>query len=184
MGLLEGHRGLVVGIANARSLAYGIARQAHAEGAELAVTYQNEVLRRRVEPLASDLRASYVGACDLSTDEAIADLASALTRHWGRLDFVVHAVASAKHEELEGRFVDTSREGFAYALDTSAYSLVALARATEPLLKASEHSPSLLTLSYYGAEKAMPSYNVMGVAKAALEAAVRYLAVDLGPGGV
>ncbi|MBC7793541.1 MAG: enoyl-ACP reductase [Clostridia bacterium] len=182
MGLLSGTRGLVVGIANERSLAYGIAKAARAEGAELAVTYQNELMKKRVEPIAEELRAYHVGPCDLGNDAAIADLASKLSV--AGLDFVVHAVASAKREELGGRYVDTSRDGFALALDISVYSLVALTRHMAPLLAASKHHPSILTLSYIGARVVMPNYNVMGVAKAALEASVRYLANDLGPSGV
>lgn len=181
VGLLSGHRGLIVGIANARSLAHGIARHARTEGAELAITYQNELMQRRVAPLAEELDAAIVSECDLTRDDQVAAVAATIAERWGSLDFVVHAVAGAKQEELAGRFLETSRDGFALAMDVSVYSLVTLVRACEPLLKKSEHSPSVLTLSYYGAEKAMPSYNVMGVAKAALEAAVRYLAVDLGP---
>lgn len=182
MGLLSGTRGLIVGIANERSLAYGIAKAARAEGAELAITYQGDVMKKRVEPIANELGAFYTGSCDLTDDAAIADLASKLSDRG--LDFVVHAVASAKREELSGRFMDTSRDGFALAMDVSVYSLVALTRHMAPLLAQSKHHPSILTLSYIGARVVMPSYNVMGVAKAALEASVRYLANDLGPSGV
>lgn len=183
MPLLEGRRGLVVGIANERSIAYGIARAAAREGAELAVTCQDERLARRVEPIAERLDADLVRICDLTSEEDVANLAATLRARWGRLDFVVHAVAYANRDELDGRFLDTSRNGFAMALDVSVYSLVSLVRALEPLLSAAG-AASVLTLSYYGSEKAVPSYNVMGVAKAALEAAVRYLAVDLGRSGV
>lgn len=184
MGILSGKRGLVVGIANERSLAYGIARACAEHGAELAITYQNEKLATRVEPLASALGAKLCLPCDLTESDAVAGLVGRLTEAWGGLDFVVHAVATAKREELEGRFVDTSREGFLLALDVSVYTLVSLTRALEPLLAGRERGAAVLTLSYYGAEKAIPNYNVMGVAKAALEASVRYLAVDLGPRGV
>ncbi len=182
MGLLSGHRGLIVGIANERSLAYGIARSAKAEGAELAVTYQNELMKKRVEPIARELGAFHVAPCDLGNDAEIAAVMQALEP--GGLDFVVHAVASAKREELSGSFLQTSRDGFAMAMDVSCYSLIALARHAAPLLEASKNNPSILTLSYLGAKVVVPSYNVMGVAKAALEATVRYLAVDLGPRGV
>jgi enoyl-[acyl-carrier protein] reductase I len=182
MGLLSGTRGLIVGIANERSLAYGIAKAARAEGAELAITYQNELMKKRVEPIAAELGAFYTGACDLGDETAIADLASKLAGDG--LDFVVHAVASAKREELSGRFLETSRDGFALAMDVSVYSLVALTRHMAPLLAKSTKHPSILTLSYIGAQVVIPSYNVMGVAKAALEASVRYLASDLGPSGV
>jgi enoyl-[acyl-carrier protein] reductase I len=182
MALLSGRRGLIVGIANERSLAYGIAKAAKAEGAELAVTYQNELMKKRVEPIAAELGAFHVAQCDLGKDEEIAAVMKALEP--GGLDFVVHAVASAKREELSGSFLQTSRDGFAMALDVSCYSLIALTRHAAPLLEKSSKNPSVLTLSYIGAKVVVPSYNVMGVAKAALEATVRYLAVDLGPRGV
>ena len=178
--LLAGRRGLVVGVANERSLAYGIARAARQHGAEVVLTHQNERLREPVSKIATELGAAAVLPCDVAEDAQIAALMTDLQGRWGRLDFVVHAVAAARREELDGRFVDTSRAGFAMALDVSVYSLLALARAAEPLLRQGTH-PSILTLSYYAAEKAMPHYNVMGVAKAALESAVRYLALDLGP---
>jgi len=179
--MLEGKRGLVVGIANERSIAYGIARAARAVGATLAVTYQNDRLLRRVEPLARDLGATVVMPCDVTRDEEIANVAERLTEAWGSIDFLVHAVAFAEREDLEGRFVDTGRAGFATALDVSAYSLVALSRALLPLFA---QGGSIVTLSYGGSRRAMPNYNIMGVAKAALEATVRYLAADLGPDGV
>jgi enoyl-[acyl-carrier protein] reductase I len=184
MGLLDGCCGLVVGIANERSLAYAIAEMARSQGATLAVTYQNERLRGRVEGLAESLRAEIVAPLDVADDAQLDALRDRIATGWGRLDFVVHSVAFAQRHELEGRCVDTSRDGFALAMDISVYSLIALARRFEELLAQSSRSPSLLTLSYYGAEKAIPNYNVMGVAKAALEAAVRYLAADLGPKGV
>jgi enoyl-[acyl-carrier protein] reductase I len=183
MALLSGRRGLILGIANERSLAHGIARAARREGAALALTYQNERLRGSVEALAGSLEAELVLPCDLTRDEEVTRLRDALAGRWGRLDFLVHAVAGARREELDGRFVDTSRDGFAMALDVSVYSLVAAVRALEPLLREGE-APSVLTLTYLGAERAVPHYNVMGVAKAALEATVRYLARDLGPAGI
>ncbi len=180
MGLLSGARGLIVGIANERSLAYGIAKACRAEGAELAVTYQNELMKKRVEPIAHELDAFLTAPCDLSNDIEISSVVAVA----GQLDFVVHAVASAKREELTGRFVDTSRDGFAMAMDISVYSLITLARAVAPVLAQSKRNPSILTLSYIGSQVVVPSYNVMGVAKAALESSVRYLAADLGPSGV
>ena len=184
MGLLQGRRGLVIGIANQRSIAYGIARALVREGAEIAVTYQDERLRDRVEEIAAELGLWVLGACDLARDADVAAVVARLGERWDGLDFMVHAVAHAKRDELTGRFVDTSRDGFALAMDISVYSLVALTRALELLLRAGRGAPSVLTLSYLGGERVVPNYNVMGVAKAALEAAVRYLAVDLGPAGV
>lgn len=181
--LLPLRRGLIVGIANERSLAYGIAKAARGAGAELAITYQNSRLQPQVEGIGAALEAALVLPCDLTNASEVARLMSTLQDRWGRLDFVVHAVAAAKREELEGRFLDTSRDGFAMAMDVSVYSLITLARAAEPLLRRGT-SPSLLTLTYAGSERAMPNYNVMGVAKAALESSVRYLARDMGPHGV
>ena len=184
MGLLAGHRGLVVGVANARSLATAIARSCRREGAELMLTFQGERLEASVREIAGELGVSLVEPCDVTRDDEVAALAARVEATWGRLDFLVHAVASARREELEGAFLDTSRAGFATALDVSCYSLVALARAFAPLLARGEGAPSILTLSYLGGERVVPNYNVMGVAKAALEASVRYLAADLGPRGV
>lgn len=181
--LLEGRRGLIVGIANERSIAWGIARAVQQAGARLAVTYQDDRLASRVLPLAAELKAEHVAVCDLLRDDAPVALAGELQRLWGGLDFLVHAVAYAERKDLDGRFVDTDRAGFRTAMEASVYSLVALVRACEPLLRAGQ-APSVLTLTYYGGEKAIPHYNVMGVAKAALESAVRYLAQDLGPVGI
>jgi enoyl-[acyl-carrier protein] reductase I len=181
--LLQGRRGLIIGIANERSLAFGIARACHDQGASLAVTYQSARLERRVLPLARELGAELCLPCDLTSDAEVQAVVEAVRRTWGGLDFLVHAVAHARREELEGRFVETSRDGFVEAMGGSVFSLVKLCRAFEPLL-ALGSSPSVVTLSYYGGDKAMPSYNVMGLAKAALEAAVRYLAADLGPQGI
>lgn len=184
MKLLENRCGLIVGIANERSIAHGIARACAAHGARLAFTYQNERLEKRVGPIAEELGAELVMPCDLLDDSALANVRATLEEKWGHLDFVVHAVAYAEKEDLQGRFVDTSRAGFRTAMDASVYSLVALCREMGPLLEKSEVGASILTLSYYGSQKVVLNYNVMGVAKAALEASVRYLAADLGPSGI
>ena len=177
-GLLAGKKGLVVGVANERSIAWGIARLARAEGADLAFTYQGEALEKRVRPLAESVESSVVVPLDV-TDEAQADSAfDAVGRHFGTLDFVVHCVAFAERSDLAGRTIDTSRDGFLKALEISAYSLLLLARKAEPLMN---DGGSILALSYYGSVKTVPNYNVMGIAKAALESAVRYAAADLGP---
>ncbi len=179
--LLAGKRGLVVGVANHRSIAWGIARAAANAGAELAFTYQGEILERRVRPLAESVGAPILEALDV-TDEAQLDaLFSRVAAEWGRLDFVVHSIAFADREDLAGRTVDTSREGFRKALDISAYSLIALARRAEPLMQS---GGSIIAMTYLGSRLAVPNYNVMGIAKAALEAAIRYLALDLGPGAI
>ena len=184
MGALEGRRGLIVGIANERSIAHGIARACVAQGASIAITYQNERLAKRVKPIAEELGAELVLPCDLMDDTAVRALVDQLEEQWGKLDFLVHAVAFANREDLEGRFVDTSLDGFRTAMDVSVYTLVSLTRACEQLLKKAEGQAAVLTLSYYGSEKVVPNYNVMGVAKAALEASVRYLAAELGPVGI
>ena len=177
-GLLAGKRGLVMGVANNRSIAWGIAKAAHAHGAELAFTYQGDALKKRVEPLAAELGGQVVGHCDV-TDSASLDAVFAETeRRFGKLDFVVHAIAFSDKDELTGRYVDTSEANFTKSLLISCYSFTAVAQRAEKLMT---EGGSLLTLTYYGAEKWMPHYNVMGVAKAALEASVRYLAADLGP---
>jgi enoyl-[acyl-carrier protein] reductase I len=181
--LLEGKQGLVLGVANKRSLAWGIAQAAAREGARLALTYQGERLRENVLDLAATLNGgALVLPCDVARDEEIAALADALRPSFGTLDFLVHAVAFARREELEGRFVDTSRAGYLLAQDISSYSLTALARHAAPLMQGREGS--IVTLSYLGGERVVPNYNVMGVAKAALEMSVRYLAADLGPLGI
>lgn len=173
---------LVFGVANERSIAWGISQALHAQGAKLGFTFAGEALEKRVRPLAASIGADLVLPCDVTSDEQIAQVFEQLRAQWGRLDVLVHSVAFANREDLDGRFVDTSREGFRLALDVSAYSLIALARAAEPLLSAAKGS--IITLTYYGAEKVVLNYNVMGVAKAALEASVRYLAADLGPAGI
>ncbi|GIV97672.1 MAG: enoyl-[acyl-carrier-protein] reductase [NADH] [Herpetosiphonaceae bacterium] len=178
MGLLEGKKALIFGVANDHSIAWGIARAFHEHGAQLAFSYASEALERRVRPLAEQVGSSFVEQCNVSDDGQIEALFEKVRDHFGSFDILIHAIAFARREELNGRFVDTSRDGFALALDISAYSLVALTRAALPLLNP---GASILTLTYYGSEKVIPHYNVMGVAKAALEACVRYLAADLGP---
>jgi len=179
--LLDGKRGLILGIANKRSLAWGIAQAAHREGARLAVTYQGERLEENVRELAQQLRDPLILPCDVAKDDDLKALAASVRDGLGGLDFVVHAVAFALREELDGEFVNTSREGYRLAQDISSYSLTALARETTPLM---ESGGSIVTLSYLGGERVVPHYNVMGVAKAALEMSVRYLAADLGPKGI
>jgi len=181
MKLLEGKTALIFGLANKHSIAWGIARAFHEEGAELGFSYGIPQLERRVMPLAEQLGVDFVEMCDVTKEEDIDVVFEKAAARFGKIDILVHAVAFAKQEDLTGRFVDTSRDGFALALDISAYSLVALSRRAVPLMA---DSGSILTMSYYGAEKAVPHYNVMGVAKAALEASVRYLAADLGPDGI
>lgn len=180
-GLMSGKRGLVIGVANNRSIAWGIARALAAHGADIAFTYQGDALRKRVEPLAAELGARVVGHCDVTEPATIDAVFNALAADWGSLDFVVHAVAFSDKDELDGRYVDTSADNFTKTMQISCYSFTAIAQRAEKLMTS---GGSLLTLTYYGAEKVMPHYNVMGVAKAALEASVRYLAVDLGPKGI
>lgn len=177
-GLLKGKKGLVMGVANNRSIAWGIAKAAHDAGAELAFTYQGDQLKKRVEPLAAELNAAVLGHCDVTDATTIDAVFAQVERLWGKLDFVVHCIAFADKNELTGRYVDTSQENFSQSLLISCYSFTAIAQRAEKLM---HEGGSLLTLSYYGAEKWMPHYNVMGVSKAALEASVRYLAADLGP---
>jgi enoyl-[acyl-carrier protein] reductase I len=179
--LMEGKRGLVMGIANNRSIAWGIARACANHGAEMALTYQGDALRRRVEPLAQEIGAHVAGHCDVTDMSTLDAVFDGIREKWGRLDFVVHAIAFSDKDELDGRYVETSRENFQRTMDISVYSLTAVAKRAEPLMT---NGGSILTLTYYGAEKVMPHYNVMGVAKAALEASVRYLAVDLGGAGI
>jgi enoyl-[acyl-carrier protein] reductase I len=181
MMLLEGRKGLILGVANKVSIAWAIAESAAREGAQLAFTYQGERLKENVDALAAQLPGSKTYPCDVTSDEQIAGLMKGVEADLGGLDFLVHAVAYAPAEELKGEFINTSRQGFATALDISAYSLIAVSRAALPLMK---NGGSIITLSYLGAERVVPRYNVMGVAKAALEATVRYLANDLGPRGV
>ena len=180
--LLEGKQGLVLGIANKRSIAWGIAQAVAREGARLAVTYQGERLEENVRELAGSLQDPLILPCDVSKDQDLDALAESIKKGFGGIDFVVHAVAYALREELDGEFVNTSREGYRMAQDISSYSLTALARRTAPLMDG--RGGSIVTLSYLGGERVVPHYNVMGVAKAALEMSVRYLAADLGPRGI
>ena len=179
--LLTGKKALILGVANNRSIAYGIAKAFTANGANIALTWPGEAIRKRVEPLAKELNAAFTLPCDVAGDAGIAAAVETVRSHWDTIDILVHAVAFANREDLQGRYIDTSRAGFALALDISAYSLTALCKAFEPMLP---EGGSVITLTYYGAEKVVANYNVMGVAKAALEASVRYLAYDLGANGV
>ncbi len=176
-GILAGKRGLVMGVANNRSIAWGIAKAARDAGAELAFTFQGDALEKRVRPLAAELGAAVVGHCDVTDAASIDAVFAEVQRLWGKIDFVVHCIAFSDKDELTGRYVDTSEANFNKSLNISCFSFTAVAQRAEKLMT---DGGSLLTLSYYGAEKWMPHYNVMGVAKAALEASVRYLAADLG----
>ncbi len=177
-GLMKGKRGLIMGVANNRSIAWGIAKAIHAQGGELAFTYQGDALKKRVEPLAQELGAVMAGHCDVTDESTIDAVFDNLEKLWGKIDFVVHAIGFSDKDELTGRYVDTSAANFAMTMNISVYSFTAVAKRAEKLMT---DGGSLLTMTYYGAEKVMPNYNVMGVAKAALEASVKYLAVDLGP---
>jgi enoyl-[acyl-carrier protein] reductase I len=176
-GLMRGKRGLVMGVANNRSIAWGIARACREQGAELAFTYQGEALKKRVEPLAAEINGLVVGHCDVTEAASIDAVFAKVEKDWGSLDFLVHAVAFSDREQLSGRYVDTTEANFTNTLLISCYSFTAVAQRAEKLMPS---GGSMLTLTYYGAEKWLPHYNVMGVAKAALEASVRYLAADLG----
>ena len=180
-GLLAARKGLVMGVANDRSLAWGIARAANAHGAELAFTYQGETLEKRVQPLAESVGSSLVLPCDVTDESSVETTFAAVADQWGGLDFVIHAIAYSDKEELKGQYLDTSRENFLNTLDISCYSFTSICRRAGALLN---EGGSLITLTYAGAERVVPHYNVMGVAKAALEASVRYLAVDLGGRGI
>lgn len=177
-GLMAGKRGLVMGVANERSIAWGISQACRDQGAELAFTYQGAALRKRVEPLAASVGSDIVLDCDVTEPESIDAVFAEIEARWGKLDFVLHAIAYADKNELKGRYVDTSPENFERSLNISCYSFTAIAQRAEKLMT---DGGSLLTLTYYGAEKVMPHYNVMGIAKAALETSVRYMAMDLGP---
>jgi enoyl-[acyl-carrier protein] reductase I len=180
-GLMAGKRGLIFGVANNRSIAWGIAKACADQGAELALTYQGDAFRKRVEPLAAELGAFVAGHCDVTDMATVDEVFANVAKKFGKIDFLVHAVAFSDKEELTGRYVDTTRDNFLRTMDISVYSFTALAKRAEPLMT---DGGSLLTLTYYGAEKVMPHYNVMGIAKAGLEASVRYLAVDLGGKGI
>lgn len=178
---MAGKKGLILGIANDRSLAWGIARSVARHGAELAITYQGEALLKRVRPLAETLGCDFLLPCDVTDAESVDALFAALAERWGRLDFLVHAVAFSDKEQLKGRYADTTRENFLRTMDISCFSFTDLARRASAMMP---EGGSMVTLTYYGAERVMPHYNVMGVAKAALEASVRYLATDLGAQGI
>lgn len=183
MGFLAGKKALIVGVANNKSIAYGIAKQMHEQGAEIALTYQTEKLKSRVEKIAEELGSDTVLPLDVTSDEQIESVFTELSKKWDGLDILVHSVAFAPREELEGRMIDAStRSGFSIAHDISAYSLTALTKAGYDMLN--KNNGSVLTVSYLGAERAVPNYNVMGIAKASLEATVRYLAADLGQDGI
>lgn len=175
--LMAGKRGLIMGVANNKSLGWGIAQAVAAQGAELAFTYQGEALQKRVAPLAESVRSNIILPCDVTDEASIDTLFDTLKKEWGSLDFLVHSIGYSDKNELTGRYVDTSRENFLMSMDISCYSFTALAKKASELMM---DGGSLLTLSYYGAEKVVPHYNVMGLAKAALETSVQYLAVDLG----
>jgi len=176
-GIMKGKRGLIVGLANERSIAWGIANSLANNGAQVALTYQNDAIKKRVEPLAEKINALVLGKCDVSDPIMLDNIFAQIAERWGKLDFLVHALAFSDKNELTGRFLDTTETNFSNTMLISVYSFVSLVARAEPLMS---EGGSVLTMSYYGAEKVMPHYNVMGVAKAALEASVRYLAVDLG----
>lgn len=179
--LMKNKRGLIMGVANDHSIAWGIARTLRAHGAELAFTYQGDSLKKRVEPLAKEAGSTFILDCDVQNEGQVDSVFEAIEKEWGDLDFLVHAVAYSSKEELKGRYVDTTLENFLQTMHISCYSFTSVMRRAAPLMK---KGGSAMTLTYYGAEKVMPNYNVMGVAKAALEASTRYLAADLGPQGI
>jgi enoyl-[acyl-carrier protein] reductase I len=179
--LMAGKRGLIMGVANDRSIAWGIAKAIHAQGAQSAFTYQGDALKKRVTPLADSIGAKIVLPCDVTDHASIDSVFAELKRTWGSIDYVVHAIGFSNKEELRGRYIDTSAENFAMTMNISCYSFTAIAQRAEKLMT---NGGSLLTLTYYGSERVMPHYNVMGVAKAGLEASVRYLAEDLGKKGI
>lgn len=181
MGLMTGKRGVIFGVANDKSIAWGVAQQLHAAGAELAFTYLNEALEKRVRPLADSLGSTIILPCDVQNEEEMVAVFAALEKQWGKIDFVVHAIAFANREDLKRPFSQTSREGFQLALGVSAYSLVSMTRCAMPVLR---EGGSIITMTYLGSVRAVPAYNVMGVAKAALESSVRYLAAELGEKGI
>jgi enoyl-[acyl-carrier protein] reductase I len=178
---MAGKRGIIMGVANNRSIAWGIAKACHEQGAEIAFTWQGEALKKRVEPLAQELDAFMAGDCDVTNLDSVDAVFKNLEDKWGKIDFVVHAIAFSDKDELTGRYIETTRDNFQRTMDISVYSFTAVAARAEKIMN---DGGSILTLTYYGAEKVMPHYNVMGVAKAALEASVRYLAVDMGGRGI
>ena len=177
IGLLNGKKGIITGIANNMSISWAIAKIAKEHGADLAFTYQGEVLQKRIIPLAEEIGCNFVTQCDVTSEESMDKLFEAVQQKWGRLDFLVHSIGFSDKEELKGRYINTSQANFLNTMNISCYSLVALAKRAEPLMN---NGGSIITLTYYGSEKVMPNYNVMGVAKAALESSVRYLANDMG----
>ncbi|MDD9879078.1 MAG: enoyl-ACP reductase FabI [Magnetovibrio sp.] len=179
--LMAGKKGLIMGVANDRSIAWGIAKAAHAHGADLAFTFQGEALQKRVLPLAESIGSDLVLPCDVTDDASMDAVFAEISKRWGQLDFLVHAIAYSDKEELKGQYIDTSAENFQQTMNVSCYSFTAICQRARPLMK---EGGSLLTLTYFGAERVMPHYNVMGVAKAALEASVRYLAEDVGKDGI
>lgn len=179
--LLSGKKALVFGVANDRSIAYAVAKIFKEQGASVAFNYVNDAIRKRVEPINNELGGEFIFPCDVTKDEEITQAADFVQKKWGRVDILVHSIAFANRDDLSGRYFDTSRAGFALALDVSCFSLVALCRAFEPLMS---EGGSVMTMTYYGAQKVIPNYNVMGVAKAALEASVRYLSADMGIKGI
>lgn len=181
MGLMDGKVALVFGLANKNSIAWGITKRLHDEGATIALSYAGEIMEKRVFPLAQEINCDFVEPCDVSSDEQLDAIFAKVQERYGKLDTLVHCVAFANREDLGGRFVDISREGFKLAVDISAYSLIAMAKRAEPLMS---DGGSIISLTYYAAEKVMPKYHVMAVAKAALETITRYLANDLGPKGI
>jgi len=181
MATLQGKTALIFGLANDRSIAWGISQALHREGATLGFSYAGPVIEKRMRPLAESLGATFIEPCDVSSDADIDEVMARAKDTFGTIDILIHSIAFARQEDLKGRFIDTSREGFLLAHEISAYSMVGLARAARPLMP---NGGAMLTLTYYGAEKVVPKYNVMGVAKASLEATVRYLAADLGPEGI
>jgi enoyl-[acyl-carrier protein] reductase I len=182
MGLLDGKKALIFGVANEKSIAWAVAEAYRREGAEVALAYAGKAVGKRVIPLGESIGASLILPCDVRSDADLAELFATLGSTWGALDILVHSVAFANKEELKGNFLNTTREGFATALDISAYSLIAMAKEAAPLMRG--RNASIIAMTYYGAQKVFPSYNVMGVAKAALEASVRYLAEAVGPDGI
>lgn len=180
-GIMAGKRGLILGVANKRSIAWGIARACADAGAEVALTYQGDALKKRVEPLCEDLGGMLAGHCDVTDNASMDAVFAKLEKEWGSIDFIVHAIGFSDKDELTGRYVDTSADNFRMTMDISVFSFTAIAQRAEKLMP---NGGSMLTLTYYGAEKVMPNYNVMGVAKAALEASVKYLAVDLGKNNI
>ena len=180
-GLMAGKRGIIMGVANNRSIAWGIAKACADAGAEIALTYQGEALKKRVAPLAEELGAIVAGECDVTDPASIDTIFANVEKEWGKIDFLVHGIAFSDKDELTGRYVETTAENFRKTMDISVYSFTAVAQRAEKIMN---DGGSMVTLTYYGAEKVMPHYNVMGVAKAALEASVKYLAVDLGSKGI